>query len=380
MNTSGRGAVRAAGRLGLCGLASLAGCGRGGLSVGDGDSIYIAVAASQASGSNRAYVEGVQLAVDRLNRARPTGVRPFGVRVPAGAAASQVAIATAFRDDPAVIGVVGHTGSAQTLEAAPIYGDVAGGGRHAVVAISPGATNPALSGVSPWVFRDCPTDENMAATMAAFTADTLGKHRVGLIYRNDLFGRGFQRAFAAAFRARGGVVVEHDPYLAGITAYDAYARRLARGAIDALIIGGGAAEAGPMLRALRGTLGDIPVIGTDDMASIESDSARTREFRGVRYAAFYRPDTAGAAAREFVSEYRRRFGAEPDTRAALAYDAAMIIGLAARDVGPDRRKVRDWVASVGRGRPAHPGVTGEIRFSDRGDAVSKPVFITEVKP
>ncbi len=367
--------------LGLPLLVAASGCAGGGGAAGGRDSVYIAVAASMSGGGNRAYFDGVRLAVDHLNQSRPAGSLPLAVRSPASASATQVAIAAAFRDDPAVIGVVGHTGSAQTLEAAPIYGDVVGGGRNAVVAISPGATNPGISGVSPWVFRDCPTDDNMAATMAAFTADTLGRKRVGMIYRNDLFGRGFRRAFARAFAERGGEVVEHDPYLAGITEYDAYARRMVRGGIQALIIAGGAAEAGPMLRSLRGALGDIPVVGTDDMASIATDSAGVREFRGLRYAAFYLPDrTSGSEGARFVSEYRARFGSEPDTRAALAYDAAMIIGLAERDVGPDRRKIREWVASVGRGRAAYRGITGDIRFSDKGDAVGKPVFITEVKP
>ncbi len=373
--------ARALALLSLTALATAGACGSGSLARGGSrDSVYIAVAAAMSGGSNRAYFDGVRLAVEHLNRGLPAGRRPFAVRVPGTGAATQVAIAAAFRDDPAVIGVVGHTGSAQTLEAAPIYGDVTGGGRRAVVAISPGATNPAISGVSPWVFRDCPTDHDMAAAMAAYTADTLGRRRVGVIYRNDLFGRGFQRAFEAAFQARGGVVVEHDPYLTGITAYDAYARRMARDGIQALIVAGGAADAEPMLRALRATLGDIPVVGTDDMASLAADSA-AREFRGVRYAAFYLADRgASTEGARFEAEYRQRFGTEPDTRAALGYDAAMIIGQAAREVGPDRRKVRDWVASVGRGRAAYRGITGDIRFSEKGDALGKPVFITEVKP
>ena len=106
--------------LGLPALAAAVGCdGRAGAG-GGRDSVYIAVAASMAGGGNRAYFDGVHLAVDHLNQARPAGSRPFGVRAPNSAALTQVAIAAAFRDDPAVIGVVGHTGSAQTLEAAPI--------------------------------------------------------------------------------------------------------------------------------------------------------------------------------------------------------------------------------------------------------------------
>lgn len=358
------------------------GCNAGSRAAGSpGDSVYIAVAASMSSGSNGAYFDGVRLAVDHLNAARPAGTRPFGVRLPAGATVTQVEMAAGFRDDPAVVGVVGHTGSAQTMEAAPIYGDVAGGGHHAVLAISPGATNPAISGISRWVFRDCPTDDNMAAAMAAFTADSLRGKRVGLIYRNDLFGRGFARAFTRAFEREGGAVVEKDPYLAGITSYDGYVRRMARQGVDALIVAGGAADAAAMLRSVRAGLNEIPVVGTDDMASLQADTAAAAQARGVHYAAFYLPDRVEAAeGSRFVAEYRQRFGAEPDTRAALAYDAATLIGKAVLDVGPDRTRVRDWVAGVGRGRAPYHGITGAIRFDEKGDAVGKPVFITEVKP
>ena len=374
-----RGAVALAAQTLLAGVGVMAGlaCGGGGTGGGAaGDSVYIGVAASTSSGSNTAYFDGVRLAIDHLQ-----GSRPFAVRLPGSASATQVEMAAAFRDDPVVVAVVGHTGSAQTLEAAPIYGDVAGSGRHALLAISPGATNPAVSGVSPWVFRDCPTDDNMAAAMASFAVDSLRSKRAGLIYRNDLFGRGFARAFTRAFVDKGGTIVERDPYLAGITTYEPYVRRMHSRGVDALIVAGGAADAGPMLRAVRAELGGIPVLGTDDMASIQADTAAAVEFRGVHYAAFYLPERAAATAgARFVAEYRRRFGAAPDTRAALAYDAATIIGQAVIDVGPDRGKVRDWVSSVGRGRAAHQGITGEIRFDERGDAVGKPVFITEVKP
>ena len=111
----------------------------------DSDTLYIAVAATRTS---PAYFRGVELALQKLNAERPRAARPFGMRVPLLTQTSQVAIAARFRDDPAVIGVVGHTGSAQTLETAPVYGDVANDGKHAVVAVTPTATNPQVTRVA----------------------------------------------------------------------------------------------------------------------------------------------------------------------------------------------------------------------------------------
>jgi ABC-type branched-subunit amino acid transport system substrate-binding protein len=65
----------------------------------------------------------------------------------------------------------------------------------------------------------------------------------------------------------------------------------------------------------------------------------------------------------------------PDHQSALSYDAAMLIGRATHAIGADRRKIRDWIAEVGRGGPAHAGVTGVIRFDEHGDATSKLVLV-----
>jgi hypothetical protein len=89
---------------------------------GAGDTVYVGVAAARTS---LAYFRGVQLALDRLNADRPNGAAPLAIRLPPDSQPSQVAVADYFRDDRWVIGVVGHTGSAQTMEAAPVYGDVA---------------------------------------------------------------------------------------------------------------------------------------------------------------------------------------------------------------------------------------------------------------
>ena len=202
-----------------------------------------------------------------------------------------------------------------------------------------------------------------------------------MIYRNDLFGRGFTRTIAPQLELRGVKVIERDPYLTGVTTYAAYAERIVRGKVDALIIAGGAADAADMIRAVRRAGGNPAILGTDDVAGIGTDFAATQEFRGVRFTSFYLPERpAPGAIRGFVSAFRRRFQEIPNHRAALAYDAATLIGRAAIAAGPDRRAVRDWLARVGRGSSSYLGATGEIRFDEFGGALGKQVLIGEVRP
>lgn len=387
----GRGSTPQPGRrlslaLGLCLPLVALGCGLGnaspvaGLGRSAGDTLYIGVAAAMTA-SGAAYFQGVQLAVEDLNATRPAGTPAFALREPEKGQLSQVAIAATFRDDPSVIGVVGHTGSAQSLDAAPIYADVEHEGRSAVVAISPTATNPRVSESNEWVFRVSPTDDDGARALAHFAAESIGARRVAVIYRNDLFGRGFTRTIAPQLESRGVKVTERDPYLAGVTTYSAYAERIVRGKVDALIIAGGAADAADMIRAVRRAGGNPAILGTDDVAGIGTDFAATQEFRGVRFTSFYLPERpAPGALRGFVTAFRRRFKELPNHRAALSYDAATLIGRAAIAAGPDRLAVRDWLARVGRGAPSYLGATGEIRFDAFGGALGKQVLIGEVRP
>ena len=367
--------------LALLALACTSAGGRSG--AGANDTLYIAVAAGQ-SATGQPYIDGATQALLDLNRRRPPGRPPLGLRLPPPGEVSQVAVATAFRDDPRVIGVIGHTGSAQTLDAAPIYGDVEHGGRRALVAITPTATNPAVTAANPWIFRICPTDDDVARALARFARDSLQAGRAAVIYRNDLFGRGFQRVFGAAFAQSGGQVLQRDPYLAGITEFQAYAARLARRSVDVLVIAGGAADAREIIAAVRGAGLTLPVVGTDDLAGLAQDTAAARGTKGLWYAAFYLPsERRSRLGRVFAAKFQVAFHYPPDHRAALSYDAATLLGEAAWSTDGDRHAVRDWLlgdGGPGPGKPPHEGVTGPIRFTAERNAEEKRILIGRVAP
>jgi branched-chain amino acid transport system substrate-binding protein len=130
------------------------------------------------------------------------------------------------------------------------------------------------------------------------------------------------------------------------------------------------------LRAMRAAGVTTPFIGGDATSGLEADAD---EFPDVRYTAFFLARRATSPeARAFIAAYKAAYKEEPDQRAALAYDAAMLIGHAVAEVGTDRAKIRDYVESIGRDRPAMAGVAGPIAFDENHDAVNKPVVIARV--
>lgn len=376
-------AARASARLvALALLAVLAGAGCGRLGRGNGaagDTVFVGVATAPTSRTGPS-IRAVQLAVERMNAQRSPGTPVFGVRLPPAQQPTAVAVAAYFRDDPAVIGVVGHEKSGETLEAAPVYADLQHAGRRALVAITPTATNPDLTKTNPWIFRVCPTDDDRGAALVRFLADSVADRRVAVLYRNDLSGRGFQRMFGPLVAKAGGTVLERDPYLVGLTEYRAYAERIRRRGIPVVVQTGAAAESPEIVRALQQAGARVRFFVADDASYLEQDAATARELAGVRYLTFYVPNEGGPGDEAwFVRTFRERYGDAPDGRDAFSYEAATVLGAAVRAVGADRRKVRDWIARVGNGNPPLPGITGEIRFNANRTAQGKRVWIGEVR-
>ena len=356
-------------------------CGGSGVSrAGAADTLYVGVAVGLQAPERYADVfNGVHIALNELNGKRPSGSRPLGLRRAPAEAKATVQVATAFRDDPDVIGVVGHTESDPTISAAAVYDDHENGGRNAIVAVSPTAGAANVTRASEWVFRVCPVVSQQATTLARYITDSLRLNRVAIIYRNDVSGREFLGTATSAITARR--LLERDPFAEEIAEFDLYAARLAAKRPDGVLAFANSSDVRKIVRALRGAGIDPIVVSTNGPSAqdLARDSMAVRDFAGLKYLALFLPDRAETpSGRAFVMEFERTFNRKPDHWAALSYDAAMLIGRAVHAVGPNRRAVRDWIASVGRGQPVYAGATGEIRFDDTRDPVDKIALVTTV--
>jgi branched-chain amino acid transport system substrate-binding protein len=201
---------------------------------------------------------------------------------------------------------------------------------------------------------------------------------VGVLYENDDYGRGMRRAFSREFRQLGGTIVSEDPFFATTTSLEPYLARINRsGGADVLVVGADPEGGILALRDLR-RLGDrVPVIGGDGLAGIEADTTLAE---GTRISLSYLADRPGAANANFVASYARaNHGDRPNDTGAETYDAVNLLARAIEQVGADRRAVRDYLAQVGRGRPAFEGVTGTIAFDSLGDVPAKAVVIGVVR-
>ena len=343
-------------------------------STDDGGPIRIGIAADLKRPNMQSVFRGVELAVEQLN-AEGSG-RIFEIGRPPAEATGAVEIAAALRDDPRVVAVVGPADSRSSREAAPIFSDDDGGGQRAFAAVSPTSTSIALTGLSPWMFRVCPSDAASSRAAARYVLDSLGFRRATIMYRNDSYGRGWSSAFTHAFTAGGGTVLERNPHIADMNEWRAYAGVVKLTRPEIVLFPGSPADLAGLIGFLRAIGAETPVLGGDAISELEG---RAAEFAGVRYIAFFQASRVRTPeAKAFVSAFTKKYGVAPEQRSALAYDATMLIARAALEVGADRARIRDFLASIGTSRPAMTGVTGPIAFDEQNDPVNKPVVIATV--
>jgi branched-chain amino acid transport system substrate-binding protein len=340
----------------------------------DGGTIRIGIAADLKRPNMQTVLRGVELAVDRLN-AEGNG-RQFEVAKPPLKVTSAVEIAASLRDDPRVVAVVGPADSRSSRESAPIFADEDGSGRRALAAVSPTSTSISLTGLSPWLFRVCPSDAASSRAAARYVLDSLGFRRATIMYRNDSYGRGWSAAFTEAYAAGGGTVLERNPHLPDMNEWRAYAGLVKLTHPDIVLFPGSPADLVGLVRSLRAIGADTPVLGGDATSELE---AQATEFVGVRYVAFFQASRVKTAeGKAFVSAFIKKYGVPPEQRSALAYDATMLIGHAALEGGATRSRVREFLASIGSTRQPVVGVTGSISFDQQHDVVDKPVVIATV--
>lgn len=345
------------------------------LACGSGRPIVIGLAGPFSEPRGRSMRLASELALREINAAGGLRGRPVALRIHDDSSRAEVAVRVArvLYADPAVVAVIGHLTSAATLAASPVYN----GGRSPVPVISPSASAPAVSGAGPYTFRVCPTDVLHGTRLAEFARRRLGARTAALLYQNDEYGRGIRQTFREAFTRLGGTVVSDDPYVTDLPSFQPYLQRLRqRGGADILVIGGTAAVARRILVTLDSVRLAPRVMGGDALSGLETEARAA----GVLVSSAYLPDMPEPDNLRFVEVYRQTYPDEPlDHRGAAAYDIVHLLARAIRAVGTDRRRLRDYLTTVGGSTPPFEGVTGRIAFDANGDVPDKTVVIGVVR-
>lgn len=363
--------VRTAVRLATPVLLALASaCARLGGGSGGGDALVLGLAIPLTDTEGKPDIYGVrsrmgaELAVEELNARRAFGGRRLELRIVNDRGDPTVAITAAdsLVNDPSVLAVVGHVYSGATIQAATRY-------TGHLPALATSATSPEISRLGDWIFRVASSDSANAVALAG-EAQRMGK-RIAVLYSNDDYGQGLARNFEKAVRAQGGSVAEMDPFLDGSEDFRPYLLRMKARGVDLVFLAGLQDPAARAIQQAQEVGLAARFVGGDGIEGLAAMGAR---YDGTAVGILFHPQMSDSA-RAFVQRYRARYREDPDSQAALAYDAVRLLARALEAGHRDPASIRGWLAGVGRdgrgGSPAFEGVAGRVQFDENGDPVNK---------
>jgi branched-chain amino acid transport system substrate-binding protein len=315
---------------------------------------------------------GARLAVEELNRAGGVLGKKLELLVEddhneASEAASAVS-KLITRDH--VVALIGENASSRTLAAAPIAQN------YRIPMVSPSSTNVEVTKKGDYIFRVCFIDPNQGKALANFARRTL--HAATAAFLVDVksdYSVGLADAIRRNFTAAGGRVVADLKYSEGDGDFSAQLTAIRPTGPDVLFVPGYYTDAGLIARQAKGLGISATLLGADGWDSPKLTEIGGSAIEGAYFSNHYSLDDPAPEAVRFVRAYRKAFGSDPDSIAALSYDAARLIADGMRRAGStEGKRVRDALAAT----RDFPGVTGQITMDADRNPV-KPVFLLKVQ-
>ncbi len=242
--------------------------------------------------------------------------------------------------------------------------------------ISHASTNPKVTEGKGFVFRVCFIDPFQGYVMARFAKQDLKLERVAILkdVRND-YSIGLAQTFAARFKGYQGKIVREEAYSAGDKDFKAQLAAIKAANPQAIYVPGYYADVGLVARQAKRLGLDVPLLGGDGWSSEMLYEIGGEAIEGSYYSNHYSTQDPSPRIQKFVADYKAAYGSEPDSFAALGYDALKVAANAlarAKSLsGPD---LRDAVASTAE----LDGVTGTISI-DAGHNATKPAVVLKVQ-
>ena len=213
-----------------------------------------------------------------------------------------------------------------------------------VVAISPSATSPAITGLddNDSVFRVCPSDAYQGVTIAKL-ARSMGYTKLAATYANDDYNAGLHDVFVPAFKDLGGTITADQMHEANKASYRSELATLSGGGAEALALF--AYYNGSGITIMRQSLENgffDKFIGGDGMIAQEVIDEIGADNLGN---AVFTKGTADEGSSHFKT-FAGLFSKPSDPYTAQAWDAVMVAALALESAGGPTRDLISHVRAV----------------------------------
>lgn len=243
-----------------------------------------------------------------------------------------------------------------------------------VVQMAPAATSPAITDAGNYIFRACFIDPFQGTVGGKFAVETLLAKKAAVLYDigND-YSVGLEENFKAAFEQGGGEVVALESYSTGDKDFNAQLTKIKNANVDVVYLPDYYGTVALIAKQLRAQGIDTPMVGADGWDGLTNNAGD--EVIGGFYSNHYAVDSTEPAVKKFVASFRAKYGADPNSFAALGYDCVYMLKDAIIKAGSsDAEAVRAALEATDGDY-----VTGHLTFDEKHNPIKSAVMLELVK-
>ncbi|WP_026341270.1 branched-chain amino acid ABC transporter substrate-binding protein [Actinomadura atramentaria] len=349
-------------------------CGDSGGGSGDKDSVTIGFMGDltgEASGIVIPPSKGAQMAIDEYNATNPKIKIKFKTYDSQGKGEQAVPLAkTAIQKDK-IVGLVGPAFSGETQQVGPVMEE------GKVPMISASATNSALS-ANGWKFfhRIVGNDDVQGAGIGTFITNGLGAKKVFVIHDNSEYGKPLGTTVEGTVKGKGATtqVSAIDPEASD---YSATVNQAKAFKPDAIFFGGYYAAGGKLIKQLREagvTARFLSGDGSLDKGLAKGAGGKNADGSVIGCPCLIDPTgKASPASKKFSEAYKAKYNSDTAIYSAEGYDAATAFITAIKAGKTKPEEINDFLKTIDV-----PGVSKQIKFTDKGDPASSAIYVYQV--
>jgi branched-chain amino acid transport system substrate-binding protein len=306
--------------------------------------------------------KGVLLAFEEENAMRQPGQIPFEVIAKEDAPlwGSAANITVEFKDND-VLGILG------TIDGDATHVALRATLKLETYIINTSDPDPTLTETQvPWLTRVFPEDRQQCFRLADMVVRQRGCKRIAVLRESSRPGRVGVMHFVNDIRRLGSPAVAHLLYKAGDRSLAEQIAAIKAANPDAVLFYGQPADVGFAAAQLRQAGITAQYFGFDRLmeGAFVKNAGDAAEGMTITY--FFNPERTDKPWVEFLDRFQKRWGEKPDIYAAYGYDGAKLMIEAVNKSGPNRFRIRDYLANL----DSWDGVTGHMVFDARWDNIA----------
>ncbi|MDR6496471.1 ABC transporter substrate-binding protein [Paraburkholderia sp. 22099] len=251
-----------------------------------------------------------------------------------------VAIAQKFVDDKRILLELGDLSSGASMAASPVYQ------RAGLVQFGFTNSHPDFTKGGDYMWSTAISQAEEQPMLAHYVTKGLGFKKIAVLYLNTDWGRTSKDIFAKAAASNGAQVVAAEAYQPNEKDFRATLTRVRSAEPDSIVLISYYSDGAQIVRQARAAGVHTPIAAVGSVYSPKFLDLGGPAVNGVYTESNFFPGDPRPEVQSFVQRYRAKYGAEPDTFAARAYDAMILASEVIRRYGADRTALHDGFAKI----------------------------------